>query len=63
MPEQRLWLWWNGMHWSADPTGALAQKQAQRVGKHYLDKAQELERQAKDDALGRLERCSGSCDR
>lgn len=53
--ERRLWLWWDGSGWAPDETGALAQRQALLVAKHYLDAAAEIDRRIAESPMDESE--------
>lgn len=56
VPERRAWIGWDGSRWSDDAFATIAHAAAQRVAQTYHQKAEALEKQAKDEALSEEER-------
>lgn len=54
--ERKAWMWWDGARWTVDESGAIAQARALDVGKHYLDKANDVARRCADQGLDEPER-------
>lgn len=48
--ETKTWLAWTGARWEPDTFGTRAHEAALQVGQHYLDKAAEIRKQARDGA-------------